>query len=774
MDRFATQKFRSEKINSKAYEERSVTLDVIMKWISAIYLFMIPLFFLPTPWGIFEHSRSVLTLVFAVLLVGMSLIKIFSGIRFELTRNLSDIGVIVIYISVLLATLFSSDVTTSIWGYDHRLGSGFLVISTVVLIGYLMRAVVKSHEDISFFIRSLVWGLSLSALMSLIGSVGTDLYGSIFGIDLLVSESIPLVGPTDIAIRLWGLGFVLITVLIAMGNDRKYRFLHMIAAIVLGFSVIIFSMGVSFAVVGVFLALLVAITLLFIGRRSVESRSAGRWMYVISGVLLVGVLVVKIPQISDGLSSVFNVAEQVSLDGQTTWQISIAALADTVKTGFVGAGQDTFPVIYNAYRPMYMGDYDLSNTTYTTGNSEFMTIVGTRGLLGAIMWLAGIGIIGVYVFRVVSGYMRGEYNLTHAILSVSLIGVLVLSFFVSYGFMLFLMMILLVAFAALIEATNSPMDANYFVIQVDLQSERVARAKKGGLNVGAGVAIGIVMLVALLGIGRLFMSSVYAIQAENFLAQKQVEIASGKEYTGDDQREFTKRALDLYSKSINLDKKNSYLYRKSATYMMSYIESKVTELTTQEVDKAELQTISENLDVNIKNALKLSEKSTEIAPLYYKNWDVQSYVLSRLVAFGYSQYLNETYSAMDVALRLNPNNPGVYYNVALLYEKEGKYSDALNAVEQGLNLRLDLEPILFAAQLNIELDRPEESVKYFKATITALEQAGAKDSDLYNSVVQRLQNVEEAITSGNTESLKQSTGVSTNDASVKLDDVEVK
>lgn len=758
MERFANKPFITRKENSKDSSNNNQPgfLDNALRWLTAGYLFLLPVFFVPTPWGVFEHSRGVLTLAAGVIIGGLSLIKIFSNRRFEFSRNLTDLAVLGVFVSILMATLFSNDFQTSLWGYDHRLGSGFVVLSTLILLGYLLRQQLKEADHLALLMRSFVWGLGLSALVSLFGTVGTDLYGSIFNLELMVSESIPLVGPSNIAVVTWFIGIIMTIALIAMGSDRKYSLIHLISVNLLGFAVILFSMGISFVVIALLLLVMAGMTLLFMGRRSVESNSASRWVYAIFGVMAVGLLVVRIPQVTEGLRSVVNISQQVPLDGETTWQISIKSLADTVKTGFFGFGLDTFPVIYNAYRPMFMGDYDLSNVTYSGGSSEFLTIVGTRGLVGTLLWLGSTLVIGLYVSRVISGYLKGEYSLTHAILSVGLITLMMLSFFMTFGLMIMAVLVFLIAFIAVIETINSPRDVDYFVIQVDLQSERVARASREKLNLGIAIAIGIVMAVLLVAVGRLFTSSIYGVKAENYLAQKRSEITAGNEYTGEEQRAFTSKALDYYGKAISYDEGNSYLYRRSATLVMTYVESQVNELSDNGSSNANLDEISQDLDKRIKNALKISEKVVDLAPAYYKSWDVHTYVLVKMVAYGYSQYRDDAYSAMDIALRLSPNNPGLYYNVALMYESEGKYSEALNAVEQGLNLRLDLEPVLLAAQLNIELDDPEKAVQYLQATMAALDEAGAKDSNIYLSISQRLNEVKSAIVNDNVDSLKRS------------------
>jgi hypothetical protein len=767
MDAATTRRFVKDvnvKANPRVEADESVIdglsfFNSLKKGAAYALLFLLPLLYFPTPWAAVGFNRGILVLSFVTLFVVLDLIKVFSGSRVQIARNRLDFTVIALGLGGLLATLFSTDLTTSLWGFDKGLGSGLVVLLALIYMGFSLRDLIKTSEDAAKLIRSLVWGLAASAFLSLMAVIGTDVLGKLMGIDLLIADSISVLGTPITALVAWGSGLVLLLTLVAMGYDRKYFFANLIAVNFLVIAFVIFSVGQSLGVIVLTLIALLVVGVAVFMRRGVESRSVARWLVVIFAVVIAGVSIVRIPSVNDVMIDKMPVARQVDLNGETTWTISMASIAGSVKSGFFGTGLDTFPIIYNAYRPMYMDDLDLSSTTYSSGSNEFMTIIGTRGLVGGLLWIAVGAFVMYFAYDSFKRYLVADTDLAHLVLSVFTAFLYGISFVAAFNVVILFLFVFGIMATISLEEANSPREARFLVMQFDMLTEKISRNKKQGINWGV---VGVTTFLAIFvywGIGNMFMSSILSVSAENKLVKAQSEVLNGTEYTAAEERAIVEESVDLYSRAIEADSSNSYLYRRSATLIMQYVESDINEALQSEDPQAAFDTLSDKIQANTETALELTETAKEKASLYYSNWDTRASVLTKLVSYGYTNYLDDAYEALDIGLRLNPNNPGILYSSALLYQGEEKYAEALALVQEGLRLRVDLEPILLAAQLNIELDQYETGLEYLQAATSALTESGLGDSEIYAAIDDRLTEVKTAIASGNTQSLKNSSSI---------------
>jgi len=726
---------------------------------SYLLLFLLPLLFIPTPWAPGIFVRSLLILCFVVLFITLDFVKIFSGSRVQIAKSRLDLTIGALVISGLLATIFSTDITTSLWGFDKSLGSGFILLISIVYFGYSLRDLVKVGQDVAKLIRSFVWGISFSAFLSLMAVLGTNILGKITGLDLLIANGISVLGNPLTALVIWGGGLILLLTLIAMGYDRKYFLINLLSANFLVIAFIVFSVGQSFHIILITVLALLTVGVSIFMRRSVESRTVSRWLIAIFIVMVVGLSVVRIPVVSEGMSQRFPIAKQVELDGETTWNISITSLAGGIRPGFLGTGLDTFPILYNAYRPMYMGTFDLSTITFLSGSNEFMTIIGTRGLIGGLLWLIVGTFILYYAYDSYRRYLVADTDLAHLILTIFIAWLYLISFVTAFNVVILFMFILVITLSIALEAANSPREARFLVMKLDMLTEHISRNKSQGIN---WTVVGISSFIAIFaywGIGNLFMTSVYAISAENNLAKAQQEVLDGTVYTAEEERLIVRDSIDLYSQAIALDGSNTYLYRRAAILIMQHVESNINEASQTDNPQASFDKLSKTIDESTDWALKLTEKSIELAPLYYSNWDVRASVLTRMVEYGFTSNSDDAKKALSIGYHLNSNNPGLLYSWALLLQGEGDYAGALDKVNKGLENRMDLEPVLLGAQLNIELDNTQDGVVYLQSALTALTEAKLQDSDLYIAIKDRLNEVNLAIKSGDTDSLKNSASI---------------
>lgn len=723
-------------------------LNSVQKIVLYLIFFLAPSFFIPAPWGMTEFSRMLLVIGGTIILLAIELTKIFNGERLSLAKGLLDLVSLGVLGSVAISTVTSQDITTSLWGFDYRLGLGLVSIIAIYIVSFVVKTVVKDIKDVAAVLRSVTWGIGLSALLSLISVMGTNIVGVIFGIEHLYTAGYPVSGLPVISIVIWLLGILMTLATLGLGTEKKFSFVHMISLVASIAAIALFGSVQGLAVLIVFAIIFVVLLVTMIMRRDGDSKALMPWVASVLAILVVAVGVMRIPAVQETVFKNISLSQQISLDGQSTWGIVVATLAESVSTGFLGKGVDTFAIYYNQYRPSLTDTLDLSTITYTYGSSEFMTIIGNRGLLGGMIWLAVGGLIGFLAYKAWSKNEGPESALAVRIMDLTLIALYLVSFVSFYSTFVYLMLFVLIAIRVASVAVIAPREAENIVLQLDMLVEQITAKKTNSVSV--------VLTIIVLTIGVLGMVAVWngtsalanSLRAEREIIDAQLEIADGVEYTQEEQREIISNAVGYYGVAMGQMENNTYLYRRASALIMQYVDSQFTEVNEADDPQKAYEDVSDQIDSNVRSAMELTETAVETAPAIYANWDSRAFVYISLVQYGFTNYYEDALEALQTAAILNPSNPAIYYNVALMYNTQEEYSKALSATQQALNLRIDLEPLLLAGQLDVQLEEYEDSLTYFEAAKTVLEQLEAEEYDIYTAVVDKIAEIEKAIESG--------------------------
>src|SRR5437870_813296 len=109
-------------------------LDRIIFFAFAAIFALVPLFWTPLNYELFEYNKMMLTYFLTVIIVGAWLLKMVNRKLLIVNRTPLDIPLLLFLGANILSTIFSIDVHTSIWGYYSRSNGGLLSLVSYLLL----------------------------------------------------------------------------------------------------------------------------------------------------------------------------------------------------------------------------------------------------------------------------------------------------------------------------------------------------------------------------------------------------------------------------------------------------------------------------------------------------------------------------------------------------------------------------------------------------------------------------------------------------------------
>ncbi len=131
------------------------------------------------------------------------------------------------------------------------------------------------------------------------------------------------------------------------------------------------------------------------GASSVASRLRFDWRtWLTLGLLVVSIVMLLVPGSAFNFT---NIPAEVSPSLGASWRIASAVFEEGAKTSLLGSGPGMFGLDWVKYKDPSINQTFFWNVRFNQGSSWFMTILATTGLLGALAFLAFLG-ISLFVF----------------------------------------------------------------------------------------------------------------------------------------------------------------------------------------------------------------------------------------------------------------------------------------------------------------------------------------------------------------------------------------
>lgn len=403
-------------------------IDTIILYLYYGLFFLTPLVMSSATSELFEFNKMLLIYIITALIGGLWLIKMILSKKIVFKKTSLDLPIGLFFISQILATIFSIDVHTSIFGYYGRFNGGLLSIFSYLILYYafvsnLDRSAVKKILTTSLISSILVilWGIP--------GKLGYDLSCLVF---MGQFNNKCWTSQFDPAARMfstlgqpnWLGAFLAINFFIALyffikslNNEKKLNSYLLGGYLVLSFVITLFTRsrsaflsviaGIGFfgiyyflknkkdkaklRTVGILITLIILSVIIFkTGIDKVDRILSGQFQ---PPRLNVGRLVApaKNTQTKPATEAAFRTDVTESLDiRKIVWE---GAINLGFKYPFFGSGVETYAYSYYFVRPASHNLTSEWDYLYNKAHNEFLNYLATTGFVGFFTYLFMIGMV---------------------------------------------------------------------------------------------------------------------------------------------------------------------------------------------------------------------------------------------------------------------------------------------------------------------------------------------------------------------------------------------
>lgn len=685
----------------------------IIRWGFYLLFILVPLILTPWNFELFEYNKMMATYALTAVILGAWLVKMVDVREFRVAKTPLDIPILLFVISQLVSTLFSIDPHVSWFGYYSRFNGGmFSVISyTALYYAFVTNFAhifpVQKKADI---ISPIIFRITRLVKVILTTAAVISIYGVLehFGIDknLWVQDVQSRVFST-LGQPNWLAAYIIALVPVAMAIALTGKKLTSLNTIIWGATTLLFFIVTLFTrsrsgYIGLAAAdVIFWAILLFTSKNKISLRAP---FILIHALLLVivffnGVYVSQIdswvtlrgwrdrfthktvtapaPQLTPSGTALESGGTESGTIRKYVWQGAVNAWRATTKNMLVGTGTETFAFAFYKYRPVGHNLTSEWDFLYNKAHNEFLNYLATTGIFGLGSYLF---LIGAFIFWFVSRVkhhvsVKGESH-DVSTLEIALFAgwgsILVTNFF---GFSVVVMQLFLFLFPAIIitlaRAAHEKDQDRVYPLKL---STAVTR---NGVFVIAGVTISLLVVLyrywkadTFYALGNRLGRSGQNAQAQSYDTQA-IALNPGEPVYHDD-LSSTLAALSL-----------SAAQEKNATLA------------------ADLA----------KRSLAQSTIAITTSPQNVNFWKTRTKIYYTFSSFD-STLTAAAIDALEKAAALSPNDPKIYYNLAILYGRDGNNDKALELLNKSKTLKPNYRDAYFGLYVfYTELKQPDAAKK---------------------------------------------------------------
>ena len=550
----------STESNNKVFD-----ISTIQRFVFYAMLVITPVFFIPLPWDITERSKSLLFLLFTIVILFLEFIKWIWNGKITIVKSKLDIPFGLLFLSIVVSTIFARDGWTAIWGNSGNLANGLLVSIGLVSLFFLGRSFLYNKESILKSLEMLLVGITLTTFLSFLSILKVDIFGSIGWYNSIFSPGLSLTYSHSTL-------FVLSAVAILTGaylffislNENRYSKIWIIVLEIIlnGIAIIIASMGTPLSLIILFaLTILLLSTLLFF-KLEKEKRYISITIGII-GVLLVlfSVLLQSNSARKSILGEDFTVLTPITLGSDISWNISTSAISSNLFSGLFGLGNDSFSQAYLYFKPNTADTVALGSSSFNYASNEMFTILSNNGLVGLGIWI----FLGIALIKLVSKDIREYRNgvgIENLILDVISLFLLLSSFLMPFSFLIKFVFFVLTLFTIIVHNYMRRNKDDLIVIRFWARDSGNNSKNMGCVNWIFSGLISLLSAFLMIQIFALLISTTLVLKAEAYAVEETSKYETNEEITNEQREELVKNILSFYDKALLYDKEHPVLNRR--------------------------------------------------------------------------------------------------------------------------------------------------------------------------------------------------------------------
>lgn len=636
------------------------------------------------------------------------IIKMVKNQKLIISRTPLDIPLLLFLLSQVLATIFSIDKHTSIWGYYSRSNGGLLSITSYILLYYAFVSNF-SWTDLGRFLKVMLLGGLLVSLWAI-----PEHFGRSFSCLILQGEFTASCWVQDVQARVfatlgqpnWLAAYLGMIIFIAIyffmvkeGLKSKIYYFCLILLYYLAFS-FTYSRGATLGLIGGFLTLIVSLIVINYDKKLfkkpsklisylIKSSLVRKLTLVLFYFLLINFLfasaltsfsLIKQSAAPTRPGLVTNSAPtgtQLENGGTESGQIRLIVWRgafDIFRNYPVfGSGVETFAYSYFKFRPNEHNLVSEWDFLYNKAHNEYLNYLATTGILGFGSYVAMIGFFIIWVFKFfINKKVSPKDKLLISCFFAGYVSYLIQNIFGFSVVMIALLFYLFPAFTFVGSATTSDLKLkkNHFLLKIaDLTLLKRPIYSK-------------VLLIIILVMGVYLLAGVYRYWLADSLFKRGLDLAN----FGNTGRAYN---LILQSTKINQGEPlyKSELGNIAAVNAVSLAKDEAT-LSAALVEIAQDQT----------------EKALEISPANVSLWRTAIRTYFALSTLD-KEFNKKTIEVINYAISLAPNDPKIYHSKGVILDNFGDIKGSISSFEKAVELKPNYHEALFSLGLEYEKDK---------------------------------------------------------------------
>ena len=644
-------------------------------------VFLLPLWFLPLTQNILTYQKQVLLVVLVFLGLVAWLAKVVNQGEIRLRVSRLYIPAFLLVLGVGISTLFSKWVSSSFWGWPLDVTDSFVTLIAFVLFSVLVFQVLEDSKDMFRLLLTLLVSSGIAVLYALLQAY--ELY--VLPFSFAQVPTFNTVGNMN-GVAVFAASLVPLAMSLAFVSKLVLRWIVWAVTVVLLAGVVLLNFQTAWIVLIAGLLVLLAF-----GMWNMRKRAEFGWVSFPMALIIVAVFFMVFQVSLPGTPGTLPV--EVSLSQGATWNIAKETLKEQA---LFGGGPGTFALDYASNRPAELNQTVFFGTRFSSGSSELLDWLITKGVLGLVLLLALFGTLKVIG---VKALLRFEGENFAWMLSLgtfaSLVALVVSQLLYPSSFMLWFLFWALLGAISLVTARK--------VSHLTVTTHPF-------LALGSSF---IFLIILIFGLGVLFVGG------QKYMAEVQYLKGARASAQGD-----LDGAVTNVLSAANLNPSVDIYWRDLAQLYLT----KVNQIAAnQELSQEERQQQTQD---TVSNAVAAARAATQTAPANVANWNVQGFVYRNLIGIQGAEALAQ--EAYLKASELEPTSPFPWTELArsqvvqaqALSQQQGAeetkaqvLENALENLNKALELKADYAPAhyLFAAVYE-QQGKSEEAVTKLEET----------------------------------------------------------
>ena len=360
------------------------------------------------------------------------------------------------------------------------------------------------------------------------------------------------------------------------------------------------------------------------------------------------------------------------------WEAAITAWRSSEKTWLIGTGTETFAFAFYQYRPAAHNMTSEWDFLYNKAHNEYLNYLATTGIFGLGTYILFLGVFILWFFK------KNQNPMSIALFS-GWISILITNFF---GFSVVIMQIFLFLFPAMTFILSMP--------------QKSWQKKLENLNQIIGIAVTGILGVIVLGTLVIWW---YA----DTLYAKSYQIARSGQYG---------TAKTLIDEAIVLNP-NEPVYR----------DERSTTLAALAVGALEQQQATTGGQL-AQESLTENNRALQISPQNVNFWKTRTKIYYSFSVYD-PKFTQAALEALTHAQTLSPNDPKIFYNLAILYGRTGDNDKAIADLQKSIQLKPDYHDSYYALYVfYTELKQPSDAKGILEKYLTTVDASDKQFKDL--------------------------------------------